>query len=233
MENTLKRALRVLGHVQSKGTQDAPRIAAALGLPVATVRRDLRALREAGALATPTSTAAVVTDGAANDGAANDGAAPPPVLLSPVELALVREGARTLVREGDGTTADGARRVLKRLDRAVGAAEPTPAFTPPDADAQRRMRWLLQEAIATRRVVALRYRREGESVEVPREVEPLAVFYTADHWSFLAYCRLRRDYRSFRLDHAQDLHLSDAWFQPRQGASLERYIHARKRASGG
>ncbi|MBI5516989.1 MAG: WYL domain-containing protein [Deltaproteobacteria bacterium] len=219
----MKRALRVLGYVQSTGTQDPHRIAVALVLPLAAVRRDLRALREAGALAE-----AAAPETAA---AANDGAMPPPVLLTPVELALVREGARTLVREGDGTTADGARKVLKRLDRAVGVAEPVAVFVPPTPEAVRQLRWLLQEAIATRRVVALRYRREGENVEVPREVEPLAVFYTADHWSFLAYCRLRQDYRSFRLDHVRDLRLTDAWFQPRQGASLERYIHARKNAT--
>lgn len=48
-------------------------------------------------------------------------------------------------------------------------------------------------------VLRLEYRDEAGRLSV-REVEPLGVFGGAEHWYLLAWCRLRRDIRGFRLD---------------------------------
>lgn len=58
---------------------------------------------------------------------------------------------------------------------------------------------MLQEAIIARHVLLLDYRDRREVVTT-REVEPVAFAGMADHWYLVAWCRLRKGARAFRLD---------------------------------
>ena len=77
----------------------------------------------------------------------------------------------------------------------------------------------LQQAIAGRRVVRLRYHsyRSGERLE--RAVEPESLTYHNGAWCLGGYCRLRQGSRSFRLDRVDDLRVLDEPFAPRSAAA--------------
>jgi predicted DNA-binding transcriptional regulator YafY len=57
----------------------------------------------------------------------------------------------------------------------------------------------IQEAITARHVLRLSY-RDRHDVLTCREVEPVAFIGTRAHWYLMAWCRLRKGTRAFRLD---------------------------------
>lgn len=61
----------------------------------------------------------------------------------------------------------------------------------------------LNAAIAERRLLRLRYVRE-DGDESLREVEPLCVLFWGGSWTLAGWCRLRGDFRQFRLDRMRD-----------------------------
>jgi predicted DNA-binding transcriptional regulator YafY len=68
------------------------------------------------------------------------------------------------------------------------------------------------------------YQAKGRSQPTPREVEPLGVVYYGSFWYLIAWCRLRADFRHFRLDRIQHLTLRETTFEPRIGFSLRAHL---------
>lgn len=66
---------------------------------------------------------------------------------------------------------------------------------------------VLDEAIRLDRVAAITY-ADGRGAVTRRHVEPLAFARTGQRWYLMAYCRLRRDGRWFRLDRIRDASLT-------------------------
>lgn len=74
----------------------------------------------------------------------------------------------------------------------------------------------LQEAIHQRLVVQLQYHALNTPEATGREVEPLQLVFLDKTWMLTAYCRLRRDVRTFRLDRIDELVVCKEQFTPRQ-----------------
>jgi predicted DNA-binding transcriptional regulator YafY len=93
----------------------------------------------------------------------------------------------------------------------------------PDNAAQR---WLLtvQQGVVARRVLKMGYRGPTHAEDTAREVEPLGVVYYGAAWYLVAWCRLRKDYRHFRLDRLRRLELSAETFAPRPDFSLSEHM---------
>jgi len=77
----------------------------------------------------------------------------------------------------------------------------------------------LQQAIAGRRVVRLRYHSYRSDEQLERAVEPESLTYHNGAWYLGGYCRLRQGSRSFRLDRVDDLRVLDEPFAPRSAAA--------------
>ncbi|MEO0528098.1 MAG: YafY family protein [Bacteroidota bacterium] len=75
---------------------------------------------------------------------------------------------------------------------------------------------LLQHAITKRRVLELTYRSGSKREITQRAIEPLAIYFTQDHWVLIAYCRLRKGHREFRTDRIARIIKTDAIFPPNQ-----------------
>ncbi len=56
-----------------------------------------------------------------------------------------------------------------------------------------------------------------------RCIEPVGVFYQDNYWHLIAWCRLREDYRDFRLDRISDIALTRERFKM-QHPDLNEYI---------
>lgn len=108
---------------------------------------------------------------------------------------------------------------LDRLARST-AVEGRPRL-PEELD--RRTLLPIQQAVVGRRVVRVVYRDREES-QTAREVEPLGVVRYADTWYLVAWCRLRKDYRHFRLDRMQGMEILAERFAPRADFSLRRHL---------
>jgi len=79
-----------------------------------------------------------------------------------------------------------------------GGSRPGAAARPGAADGAP-LALAIQEAITARHVLRLSY-RDRHDVLTCREVEPVAFVGAREHWSLVAWCRLRQGSRAFRLD---------------------------------
>lgn len=71
----------------------------------------------------------------------------------------------------------------------------------------------LQSSITNYQVVSMHYvSLEGQPSQ--REIEPFALFSTQDNWLLVAWCRLRNDFRAFRLDCIQEIKPTGSNFEP-------------------
>jgi predicted DNA-binding transcriptional regulator YafY len=82
----------------------------------------------------------------------------------------------------------------------------------------------LQQAIVARRLLRLVYRARGRREDTIRDVEPLGVTFYGGAWYLVAWCRLREDFRHFKLERLRDVQLRDEHFKPRPDFSLRRHL---------
>jgi len=82
----------------------------------------------------------------------------------------------------------------------------------------------LQQAIVRRRCVELHYHTGGQGPLNQRVVEPLGMVFYARHWHLIAWCRLRRDLRDFRLDRMTHWRVLTERFSGHEDFSLTEFI---------
>ena len=71
----------------------------------------------------------------------------------------------------------------------------------------------VQRSITDFRVLDLDY-QNAQGICSNRTVEPLAIYFTQQNWILVAYCRLRKENREFRLDRIQQLREASERFAP-------------------
>jgi len=73
-----------------------------------------------------------------------------------------------------------------------------------------------QQAIQEKRVVWIHYHGLNQDDATQREIEPESLLYNNGAWYINAYCRLRREPRSFRLSRVDDFRIQAETFLPRR-----------------
>ncbi len=81
------------------------------------------------------------------------------------------------------------------------------------------LRWALRR----RRKVHFHY-RDGEERATARVVRPLALSFYGPAWLLAAWCELRQDFRSFRLDRMAQLEVLDEAFRPERGKTIQDFL---------
>lgn len=155
----------------------------------------------------------------------------PPLMFSEAEIEALMLGARLVTAWGDDGMVKAAEEAMTRI-RAVLPEETmrrlnrrtTPFLAPGSARRERaRHGEAIRRAVAGQRVLAISYVDvEGRGSE--RHVEPLGLIFWGNAWTLVAWCRLRDDYRLFRLDRIEGLTITDHIFVAEEGRSLQAYI---------
>jgi predicted DNA-binding transcriptional regulator YafY len=195
----------------------AREVADEFGVSLRTVYRDMRALSAAG----------FPVEGSAGDGYR----VPQTSYLRPLALTADEAEALTLAARAFGAVAapplrDALTRATLKLDSVLDA--PTrlrvlelqkrivvPSFV--------RGSGLSPELLASlreRRVARIRYRDPRTQVETKRSIEALGLVCAGDAWWLIAYCRLRRDARAFRLDRIAEFRMLEETHVPRADYAL-------------
>lgn len=78
----------------------------------------------------------------------------------------------------------------------------------------------LQQALGENRVVCLDYFSPYKRQTTTREVEPAGLCFYNTKWHLIAFCRLRADFRDFRLDRIEALQIKNEIFQKREYGSF-------------
>ena len=80
----------------------------------------------------------------------------------------------------------------------------------------------LQFALTNFYLTEIKYINESNK-STDRTIEPFALYSTQENWLLIAFCRLRKDYRAFRLDRIRQLKILNNTFEPHK-MKLEEYF---------
>jgi predicted DNA-binding transcriptional regulator YafY len=108
---------------------------------------------------------------------------------------------------------------ITRLER--GLATTANVKPPTQADLS-----LLQQALASLRVLSFSYQGAGKTATTERIAEPCGLIHYLERWHLIAWCRASRDYRDFRTDRMTHETLLRETFTPREDFSVAQYIRA-------
>jgi predicted DNA-binding transcriptional regulator YafY len=90
----------------------------------------------------------------------------------------------------------------------------------------------LRTAIRDRHLVGFVYADQARRLS-ERNVRPLSLYFWGEQWTLGAWCELRSDFRSFRLDRVLRLRVSVVKFRDEPGKRLPDFMRAQTRAHRG
>ena len=229
----MSRTERLFQLMQALRRLTPPATAAALaqetGVSERTLYRDIDALRGLGA----------VIDGAAGYGyTLIEDPHLPPLSFDDEELEALVLGLREVAALADPALADAAQSALLKLrarlpDRqaqqlrhAVLTAHRFSRPALPTVDAR-----VLRRACRDERVIRFAY-TDAQGAQTLRQVKPLTIVLFDNSHCLVAWCLMRDDYRTFRLDRMDDLAVTETSFHPERVALLRVYMEALREMSG-
>lgn len=72
----------------------------------------------------------------------------------------------------------------------------------------------IQLAMTNFKLIKIKYQSSENKQSTERSIEPFAMYSTQENWLLIAYCRLRKDFRTFRIDRILDLFTLNEEFEP-------------------
>ena len=225
----LGRLLTLLDWLRAGRPFTAREAGGALGVTTRTVGHDLERLRALGADVAYDARAGTYRLG-------DDAATLPAPVLSRADFAALLVARHALDALGDGPDAallDAvAGRIAAHLPETVrvasGAFAGAVRYRSGPETERPAVALPLHEAAVARRVVRLRYHAASTDAETGRDVEPRGVVHRDGRWYVVGWCRLRADWRDFRLDRVRAVDVLDEGAPERayEGApfDLDRYL---------
>ncbi|NKZ40095.1 YafY family transcriptional regulator [Oleiagrimonas citrea] len=206
----------------------ARQLAELLEVSLRTVYRDVADLQRSG----------VPIEGEAGVGyVLRKGADVPPLMFRPEELEALVVGAR-FARAFAGTRlAAGAATAMRKIEAVLPEnlrerADRTRIFAPVFEDRHQadfaRIIDCLHAAIDARQALQLCYRNLAEQPSA-RVVEPLCLAFWGGKWTLGAWCRMRGDFRNFRLDRISVIDDAGECFEDDPARGLQAYLAAVRR----
>lgn len=163
----------------------------------------------------------------------------PPLMFNPREITALVLGSRMVATWGDAdlaTAANGALRKIEAVltptlrDRIDGVRLYVPSVALSSQSSTREALEQLRSAIEASRIIRVSYRDEKAQV-TERRLRPLALLFWGSVWTLVAWCELRIDFRSFRVDRFQQLSVLEEAFTQEAGQRYEDFL-AKVRAAG-
>ena len=224
--NRIDRVSAILIHLQSKRIVKAQEIADRFEISLRTVYRDIRTLEDAG----------IPIIGEAGLGySIMDGYKLPPVMFTREEAVAFITAEKLIEKMADSVTDEHFKSAMYKIKAVFRNSEkdfmedlssrievmkhPNPNAVSPEA----RLMDTVMKNLTEKRVLNMQYVALSTEVATEREIEPIGVFYANKHWHLIAYCRLRQDYRDFRLDRITHVEPTRHTFKARH-PSLQEYL---------
>jgi predicted DNA-binding transcriptional regulator YafY len=221
--NRIDRLTAILLQLQAKRIVRGQEIADRFGICLRTVYRDIRALEDAGV---PIGSEAGMGYFLA------PGYHLPPVMFTDQEARALLMGGKLIEKFSDpavnrhyacaldkikAVMGDRVKEHLNNLTSYIEVLKTAPRSRDGFPD---NLLLDIQGVLGRNQVIRIRYTSGYKDETTHREIEPLGLCFYGAHWHLLAYCRLRRDYRDFRVDRIQNVTGTGTTFNSRRHDSL-------------
>jgi len=224
--NRIDRLHAILTHLQSKRLVTAQEMADRFNISLRTVYRDVKALDESG----------VPVIGEAGTGyTIMEGYRLPPVMFSREEASALLLGSKLAERFADEAAQKHFSAALYKIkavlrgsdkDYVEDLTEHIAVLTRPSpvTEISHQYLSLLQQAAVQKKVIDLQYHSSTKEETTRRHVEPIGLLYYSSAWHLIAWCRLRKGYRDFRLSRMLKVLLQEEFFDAAVHPSVQEYI---------
>ncbi|RYE18074.1 MAG: YafY family transcriptional regulator [Sphingobacteriales bacterium] len=223
--NRIDRISAILIQLQSRRVVKAADIAERFGISLRTVYRDIRTLEEAG----------IPLIGEAGVGySIMDGYRLPPVMFTKEEATAFLTAEKFIEKLTDTSTMAHHKSAMYKIRAVLRTAEKDlledmdsnieviKSHNQLRIDNKDHIQTILN-AIGQKQVLKLDYFALHSQEQTKRDVEPVGIFYLDSYWHLIAYCRMRKDYRDFRLDRIRTVALTNDIYTG-QHPTLKDYI---------
>lgn len=224
--NRIDRISAILIQLQSRRVVKAAAIAERFDISLRTVYRDVKTLEEAG----------VPIIGEAGVGySIMDGYRLPPVMFTREEATAFLTAEKFMEKLTDTDTItqyqsamfkvkavlrSADKSILEDIDESIAVLR-SRARKPQDNE-HNALQPILN-GITNRSVLGIDYFAQHNQLNSTRHVEPVGVFFLEGYWHLIAYCRLRNDYRDFRVDRIKMIYDTGLKFDA-QHPTLKQYL---------
>lgn len=224
-DNDIKRISRltaILTQLQTKRVLTATELAKKFSVSVRTIYRDIRALEHSGV--------PVITE-EGKGYTLMKGYSVPPVMLTETQANALITAEQLVLKNKDASfikdyteAIDKIKAVLKYSvkDKANLLSERIQFRQNNNNEKTSAYLSDLQFALTNFRLTEIIYESETRE-NTNRTIEPFALYSVQENWLLIAFCRLRKEYRSFRLDRIKRLQLLGDVFKPHR-ITLEEYF---------
>ncbi|HZL12129.1 MAG TPA: YafY family protein [Prolixibacteraceae bacterium] len=224
--NHIERLNAILIQLQSKRIVKASEIAERFEISLRTVYRDIRALEESG----------VPIGAEAGLGYfLMENYKLPPVMFTKEEASALLFGEKLIEKMSDETMKKKFRSALFKIKAILKPEEKDRLeklhkqiavlnFTATNEEFGQLYLYEIQQALITKQVLEIEYQAGYGAVATNRLVEPIGLCNYASRWHLFAWCRLRSEYRDFRLDRIVSLKMSAENFSGKQHISMDDFI---------
>jgi predicted DNA-binding transcriptional regulator YafY len=215
------RLFEIIQLMRRKPTVKARELGAALEVSERTIYRDIQDLMASG----------VPIEGEAGVGyVLKAGFDLPPLMFKEQEIEALVLGARIVESWADAELADAATDAITKIEAVIPERlRAYMANTALLAPASHHMEPLsfdlanLRRAIRSQLKVQFRY-KDVLRQKSQRQVRPLSLAYFGPVWILAAWCELRNDFRTFRLDRIEDFTATNSHFKHERGRTLNDFL---------
>jgi predicted DNA-binding transcriptional regulator YafY len=223
--NRIDRISAILIQLQSRRVVKAGDIASRFNISLRTVYRDVKTLEEAG----------IPIIGEAGVGySIMDGYRLPPVMFTREEATAFLTAEKFVEKLTDASTMANHKSAMYKIRAILRTAEKDMLEDIDNKIEVMKGRnqllavnndyiQIILNSIAQKHIMALEYFAHHSQEHTKREIEPVGIIFIDTYWHLIAYCRLRNDYRDFRIDRINKLCATDKKFTT-QHPTLKDYI---------
>ncbi|MFD2147237.1 helix-turn-helix transcriptional regulator [Mucilaginibacter antarcticus] len=223
--NRIDRISAILIQLQSRRVVKAADIAERFNISLRTVYRDVKTLEEAG----------IPLIGEAGVGySIMDGYRLPPVMFTKEEATAFLTAEKFVETLTDASTTANyksamykVRAILKTTEKDLlesmdNRIKVFKTVRMPESANNDHIQTILY-SIAQKKVITLNYFAQHSQEHTKRYIEPIGIFFQSGYWHLIAFCRLRKAYRDFRVDRIKNLEVTDEHYKDEHPA-LKEYI---------
>ncbi len=167
-----------------------------------------------------------------------DGYNVPPVMFIESEANAIIFGEKLISKTKDESLISEFKRATDKIKSVLRSSERTKAdflarrtIIGKNWDDERTSSYLseIQSALTNFKVLEIEYLSADAISSTTRDVEPFAIYHnTSENWVLIAWCRLKNDFRSFRIDRIKKLKPLPVTFSPHK-TTLEEYVEVQRK----